>query len=614
MNENFESGDIPASWSIYDHGVIDSTWFAAPSGTEWLEPENPGNYYALLDYVIDSLAADTLVSPPVDITQEHSSLYFIYSMAFMGDIDTPDTGIVIIRYYSSTSGWSEWNTLRIYGADLIQETETIDIYSAAQDMDSVQVGFVYSTGDNGGGYFAVDNIEISGDLIVLNDIEVISILSPSGYIGTNQVPVEVVVCNNSSSALTNVPLTVEIIDTTTGLNVYNNSINFDIQGSETITVSLTDFSAPDDTSYYNVIAYTSLTDDSFPSNDTAFAFAYSYPVFGSILAQWEIPSNDSTWWGVDYNRGILYLLNARTGEIKGFNPRTDTFYHVVTLDTIFDNNRIVFWDLAYDYETGNWWVTAFKEGGASNYSYVLKYDSEWNFITGREVPSNNDAIEIGIPSSIDDRPFVSDTLYVASFEFFQPYTLVELDFFNFPDSIRFIDSVAISQLPSGIPATLGVLCDTLFFLQSSGANVINLVSIHNQDSFNLQTSDTLDALPTGGDIEYDYSPTPSNWVVAYLTIEGYKIYKVSMGIRWESVGILENTSKAEQPFRNSLILKNAILPTTLFNKLKGKHVEIYSISGRTIFKGELTSPKLPLKNSGIYFLRSRDVKVKLLYR
>ncbi len=612
MSENFESGSIPSTWSIYDHGVTGSTWFAAPSGTEWLEPDNHGNYYALLDYNIDSLAKDTLVSPSIDITTEHTSLYLIYSMAFLGDPSTPDTGIVIIRYYSQNTGWSSWSPLMVYGGDIVQQTETIDIYNSAQNMDSLQVGFVYSTDTTGGGgYFAVDNVEISGEVVVPNDVEVISINSPAGYIGTSSVPVEVVVCNNSSSALNGVPLTVEITDTSTGSIVYNNSVNFDIQAGETLTVSLSDFTAPDDTSFYNVIAYTSLAGDPTPSNDTAYSFAYSYPLFGSVLEKWEIPATDSFWWGADYNRGILYILNSLSGEIMGFNPRTGNFYHVVTLDTMFDNNRLVFWDLAYDYETGNWWVTAFKQGGASNYSYVLKYDSNWNLIAGRAVPSDNDGTEVGVPSSIDDKPFASNILYSASFEFIQPYTLVEDDFDNL-DSISFIDSVTVAQIPGGIPATLGVICDTLFLLQSSGSKVINLVSIQGTDAYMLAV-DSLDYAPTGGDIEYSYGQDPNNWIVAYLTIEGYAIYKVSMGLKWEKVGINEKTERSGD-FSSAIILNNALLPASLFSKLRNKKIRVYSRDGRMVFNGFLTTPKLPLNDAGVYFLRTRSLNIKLINR
>jgi len=612
MSENFESGNIPATWSIYDHGTQGATWFAAPSGTEWLEPENHDSYYALLDYEIDSLANDTLVSPSVDLTTEHTSLYLTYSMAFMGDPSTCDTGMAIIRYYSQGS-WGTWTPLMIYGADIIQNTETLDIYNASFGADSLQIGFVYATDtSSGGGYFAVDNIEVWGNVTLPNDVEVIDILSPKGYIGSSSSPVNILVTNNSSSSLSGVQLQVVITDTMTGTEVYNDNTAFDIQPGETLSVALSDFTPSSDTSFYNVLAYTSLSGDSTPQNDTAYAFTYSYPIFGSVMAKWEIPSTDSVWWGADYNRGILYILNSLTGEVKGFNPGTDNFYHVITLDTIFDNNRIIFWDLAYDYEAGNWWVTAFKQGGASNYSYVLKYDSLWHFITGRAVPSGSDSSAIGLPSSIDDKPFVSNILYTASFEYAQPYTLVEDDFDNL-DSITFIDSVTVGQIPSGIPATLGLISDTLFLMQSSGSKVINLVSVQGTDLYTILAQDSLNELPTGGDIEYRYGQDPNHWIVAYLTIDGHAIYKVSMGIRWNKVNISEKHNYSSYTHR-TYFMNKGILPASLYSNLKGKNIRIYSPNGRMLFEGTLKSPILPLKKSGIFFINAGALHLKLLNR
>ncbi len=613
MSENFESGNIPSTWSIYDHGITGSTWFAASSGTEWLEPDNHGNYYALLDYMIDSIANDTLVSPSVDITNPHSSLYLIYSMAFVGDTSSPDTGIVIIRYHSSSSGWGSWTDVMVYCGNMIQQTETIDIYNDAQNMDSLQVGFVYSTDTTGGGgYFAVDNVEVSGDEIVSNDVAVLGIISPSGYIGTSSTPVQVTVSNNSGSTITNVPLSVIITDTLTGNTVYNNSTTFDIQPQETIMVTLADFTAPDDTSFYNIMAYTSLAGDPSPSNDTAYSFAYSYPVFGTVLSKWEIVPQDSFWWGADYNRGILYILNALTGEIIGFNPGAGTFYHVTTLDTMFDGNRLVFWDLAYDYETGNWWVTAFKNGGASNYSYVLKYDSNWDLIAGRAVPSGSDSYTVGVPAVIDDKPFDSDVLYTASYEFMQAYTLVENNFDNL-DSITFIDSVTVGQIPSGLPATLGLVCDTLFLMQSSGCKVINLVAIQGTDAYRMVAIDSLDLAPTGGDIEYSYGQDPSNWVIAYFTVSGRYLYKVSMGLKWDKVIAQENKHRKSNP-AFSTIIQNGVLPAGLFSKLKGKNIRVYSPDGRILFEGKITSPRIPVMSTGVFFIKARGISIRVISR
>ena len=616
MSENFESGNIPNNWSIYDHGVQGATWFAASTGTEWLEPENHGSYYALLDYGVDSLANDTLVSPSVDLTTEHTSLYLTYSMAFMGDTTICDTGRVIIRYFIQGS-WGTWTTLMAYGGDIIQNAETLDIYNASFDADSLQVGFVYATDTtSGGGYFAVDNIEITGGVPSSNDVEVIDILSPKGYIGDSTSPVNILVTNNSDSSLSGVPLQVVITDTVTGTEVYSDNTTFNIQPGETLSVALSDFTPTSDTSFYNVLAYTSLSGDSTPQNDTAYAFAYSYPIFGSVMAKWEIPSTDSGWWGADYNRGILYILDAATGEVKGFNPRTGNFYHVTTLDTVFDNNRIIFWDLAYDYEAGNWWVTAFKQGGSPNYSYVLKYDSLWHFITGRAVPSGSDSSTIGIPASIDDKPFASNILYTASFPQYntQPYTLIENDFDNL-DSITFIDNVKVVQM-AGVPATLGLISDTLFLMQSAGFNAINLVSVQRRDTYTTYTilaHDTLPELPSGGDIEYRYGQDPNHWIVAYLTIEGHAIYKVSMGMRWDKVNISEKHNYRSH-IPATYFLNKGVLPASLYSNLKGKNIRIYSPNGRLLFEGTLKSPILPLKKSGIFFINAGTLHLKLLNR
>ncbi len=612
MSENFESGQIPNNWSIYDHGITGSSWTIGSGWDVPIQPPSYGSYYVYLDGPsIDSLAADTLVSPSVDISQEHTSLYFTYGMSFIGDANSSDTGIVIIRFYSGGS-WSAWTTLATYGGDIYQETDTFDINAMAGSADSLQVGFVYWAGDSCAGYFAVDNVEIYGDIVVSNDVEVTSILSPDGYIGTTPQAVEVAVVNNSSSTLTSVPLTVIITDTVSGNVVYNQSTTFDIAASETLVVTLSDFQAASDTQFFNVVAYTSLSGDPTPSNDTAYAFAYSYPILGTILERWPIQSSDDNWYGTDYHDGAVYILNFSTGEVMSFNPETETFNNLTTLP---GTDSLFFWDLAFDKETGNWWVTAFKKGGlADSASYVFKFDSNWNLVASKRV-----AIEVnypgdhrvGVPSSIDDKPYTSDILYSASFKTFEPIRFMENNFDNL-DTIIFIDSTYVGELV-GVPATLGRISDTLFLVQASGDKKLNLVSTDWNGNHSVVMQERTDSMPTGGDVAFDYYPDPNDWIVAYMTFNGNEICKVSLGIKWAAVGITESNNKGEEKL-SYILMSNGIIPAETYSILKDTPISIYSVDGRAVFRGKLLSRKLEIEK-GVFVLLTKDNRaIKIINR
>ncbi len=605
MSENFESGQIPSSWTIYDHGITGSSWTVGSGWTVPIPPPDYGSYYAYLDGPsIDTLAADTLVAPSVDITQEHTSLYFKYGMSFVGDASSTDTGIVIIRFYSGGT-WSTWTTLATYGGDMYQETDTFDINAMAGSADSLQVGFVYWAGDSCTGYFAIDNVEIYGDIVVPNDVEVSRILSPEGYIGTDVHSVQVEVINNSSTSLSNVPLTVTITDTVTGSVVYNQSTSFDMTPSETLTVTLPDFQAQTDTQFFEVVAYTSLSGDPDLSNDTAYAFAYSYPILGTILTRWSIPSSDDTWYGTDYHDGMAYILNFTTGEVMSFDPQTGAFNSITTLP---GSDSLFFWDLAFDKETGNWWVTALKKGAlADSASYIFKYDSNWNLLAAKRV-----AIEVnypgdhrvGVPSSIDDKPYTSDILYSASFKSFEPIRFMENNFDNL-DTIIFIDSTYVGELV-GVPATLGRISDTLFLIQASGDKKLNLVTTDWSGNHSIVMQESTDSLPTGGDVAFDYYPDPNDWIVAYMTFNGNELCKVSLGIKWAAVGIKEQKS-TKRDNASYILMSNGILPFSVYNNMKDTQVTLFTIDGRAIFKGTLKSRKLRIEK-GVFFLIGKNNK------
>ncbi len=610
MSENFESGAIPASWTIYDHGIVGNTWTIGSGWDVPLQPPDYGSYYVYLDGPgIDTLAADTLVSPVVDISLDHSSLIFTCGISFYGEAETTDSAIIIVRFHTG-GAWGDWNILRAFSRDMFQEVDTFDLYTMAGSADSLQIGFAYIAGDSSAGFFAVDNIEISGQLIVPNDVAVDTIISPTGYVGTDPHPVQVVVVNNSSASISNIPLTVIITDTATGNEVYNSSTTFDLSPQETLTVTLTEnFQATSDSEFFNVIAFTSLSGDPTPGNDTAYALAYSYPVLGTILDRWALPDTNNAWYGTSFTNGLVYIMNFFTGMVIRFNPETEVFDTVTTLP---GTDTLYYWDLTFDKETGIWWVTAFRHGSnPEDGTYLLKFDSNWQLLQSVFVNSSSQDARIGAPSTIDDKPFTENIIYSAAYRFSQPIKFSELDVSD-PANIGFIDSTYIIDL-IGTPATLSRLSDTLFLVQQSGSKHLYLVSTDWSGNHSIVMEHVTDSMPTGGDVAFDYYENLDSWVIAYMTYNGNELAKVSMGLKWRAAAIGEKESN-EVHTGKFILISHGILPAYIYDKIKNTPVSLYSVDGRMVFHGRLTSNRLSIEK-GVYFLKTRDKKTfKILNR
>ncbi len=611
LNENFEQGNIPANWQIADHGVLGATWYAGTTGTRpFYEPPNPGNYYAVADAAIDSLSRDTLFSPSIPLNSNLTALKLSYGVGMITDTSSTDTGLVVIGFYSG--GTWQWQNLNYYFGQTYSQTDSADLTTYAQGKDSLKVGFYYYADANSIGYFAVDNVIVTEDTAGAEDVGVETINSPSGYIGTTSTNVSVIIKNFSNTAVGNIPLSVDIKDTVTGISVYHKDTSIaSINAQATLQVDFPNFTSGSDTQFFNVQAYTYLSTDGNTSNDTAYAFCYSYPVFGTVLQEWS-PLPDTNITGVDYHNGYVYLANFYTGDVYKFNPQTGGFNLEFNIDTNLVGQRTYLWDITYDRESNTWWASMLP-GGTVTKSYLVHLTSSGSFIED-SLFRESDTAGIGIPASLSDAPG-SNVIYESSLELVGSYKVWKIDLSNFSNGVTKLDTFSFPGT-SGMPAALSVLRDTLVLLSEQGGVYLKL-GLYNRALNNpIIKTDTENLSIDGGDIVYYDYPSPDQWITAYLNLGSDTLALVSLGMKWRDVYIREkDNSKSSAGISTFILSKSRSL--SIKNVFNGTSYRIYTVSGRSVATGKVLNGKLRLPANierGIYFINvnSRIYRVAIV--
>ena len=282
-SEDFESGSMPAGWTVLDGNSDGYQWIVVDSAT-WGHgdriPPDHGSYFA--GYDDDDAGSNTstdeeLISPATEVAGL-DSLLLIYSYYY--NWLSSDSFAVNARFHDGSS-WSSWDTLVLYGSD-VGGWDTLNL-SGYLPAESVQVEFTWydHTGSHWDWYVSVDNISL---MTFVPDYDLsLEIQPPAGAIPYGDTASPPVVLRNTGAnpITTDFNVTMRIMDEHDVL-VYDETVpvTHDFAPGETLTVSMPDW-VPGEVGPHFATAFHDYSDD-LPQNDTdavvAFVVKYSYRV------------------------------------------------------------------------------------------------------------------------------------------------------------------------------------------------------------------------------------------------------------------------------------------------------------------------------------------------
>jgi len=161
MQEDFESGVMPAGWIVIDGNGDGTTWTVGVSDDGY----NPPDYGTAYLYFSDDDAGsgvssfDTVKTISYPVTG-YADLRFIYGYDFEAFGTEPQYGEIWARFFSS-GAWGSWNMLVQYSADTGPLYDTLYMGSFLP-ADSVQLMFVYWDQNAWGWGFYLDNFLLEG--------------------------------------------------------------------------------------------------------------------------------------------------------------------------------------------------------------------------------------------------------------------------------------------------------------------------------------------------------------------------------------------------------------------------------------------------------------------
>ncbi|HDM43351.1 MAG TPA: T9SS type A sorting domain-containing protein, partial [Firmicutes bacterium] len=293
LTEDFEAG-IPGDWQVVDGNNDGHTWVAGT--TDDLHGNDPPDYGTQYAYYSDDDAGhyspqtpgEELISPSVDA----SSCTQVKIKYAWGYDHWYTTDWYKVEY--STDGGLTWNLINEYTSDG-SGWDSIIITGSYSD---VKVRFVYyETGQICAWACAADNVSIEGCQVLTHDVGVTAI-SPSGMSVPDSQEVVVTVANFGTSDESNVPVWVKINGTP-----FNSPQYVDVTADSSVDVSFGDYNFTGGS--YTITAYTALTGDQYPGNDTmtveynaTWWFQYDD---GVVVDGWAWTSGYGNGWGMRFD-------------------------------------------------------------------------------------------------------------------------------------------------------------------------------------------------------------------------------------------------------------------------------------------------------------------------
>ncbi len=324
LSEGFESGTLPAGWTI-GNGGDGTTWTVDLTSGYFPVPPNSGSYAVFVNLSVPQ--DDTLQAPAVGNDPGLSGHRLVYDYAYWGEASPSGETLAVLVRTAVGGSWGTWSTVHqveVTGLTVASETLALTVSGA----DSIQVAFRV-WGDTNSLHLSVDNVQILADSLLAADVALRAILSPveGQYVGVGTpVPVEVSVENLSAQAQSfSVTFTIREAATSTVVYQETQSVT-SLPAGDTARVVFPDFTPALRVDFVGE-AVVVLTGDQNPANDTQRVSFTAVPYLGAELGRWVLP--DTTFIRVSAPRdGDVYLvrnLSADTSEVGVLDPGTQVF-------------------------------------------------------------------------------------------------------------------------------------------------------------------------------------------------------------------------------------------------------------------------------------------------
>ncbi len=584
LSEGFEGGVIPIGWHIGNGGNLTYSWRIAQYGEYFpVEPPQEGSYYVVCD-TNHVLYQDSLITPSIDIPSGTQSLKLYCNVSFMKDTIIVSKGEVIIRPFSGGI-WGPWAVLKTYGGDgnpvFENQIDSISLQSYVSS-DSIKIGFVYSKPAQDTGFFMVDFIRVESKLS--GDVGARKILSPLEYFEANTPTPLIIEYENFSNSSQNFYVKAEIRDSSTNARVYRDSSFVSIGPLRRDTVQLRSFTGSPQTTY-RILAWTQLSGDPDPSNDTVKTYSTTKPFFGAIIKEISLPRTDSSFQDLTFKTlsNEIYIVHLSKDTVFAINENGNILSKYGLADFSQGTTQDNPFGIYYDIETGTFYTSQIGISGTNiQWCYIAHYSSNFNLIDSFNLSGKGVGLRIFALSNAQG----PNLCYVHRAIFPSKYRIYKLNLIN--ETNPKIDSITLTQPLYFIAGALEAVNDTIFISAGSGSNKINLFT-----KSGILGNRTFEDEVRGICVERRQT---GEYINAYVNIGGYKLYKISTGLKWA-----QNVN--EDPVSHS----NHIVPTFIKDiKDMGKFVknpEFFDISGR---KSE------PLKINKILFIKDKNKTRKVI--
>jgi hypothetical protein len=243
---------FPAGWDVEPSGLHADAMSPSPGDSSmWIDSDAAGT-----SIVINDTAWSPVVVPPANLQ------WFKWGCGYQNYAGV-DTFSVGLREFSSGS-WQTPVRLQVYSTDIgpdIWDSVDVSVYASA---DSIQLFFAYNYGDYTW-YASFDNVSLFGP--TGHDVGTTAIPVPSGFIspGVALDPQATYENFGGSSETFDVYFMID----SSGTTVYSQTANITLDAGNDTTITWPSWTpGTNDGITYDVIAYTALSGDENPSNDS----------------------------------------------------------------------------------------------------------------------------------------------------------------------------------------------------------------------------------------------------------------------------------------------------------------------------------------------------------
>jgi translation elongation factor EF-1beta len=308
--EGFESGGIlNACWEQGDTTVDNLDWIvqtgATPSGATGPTAAADGSYYAFIESSSPVSPGDSaiLMSPPINTdTLTVPAIYFNYHM-FGNDYMRLRVEYEVFGSEVWNSVWEQVGQVQTTNADpfadgyiplplAIDQIIRVRFIAIAEANDGVSTG----SGTAFASDIAIDAIRVAE--VIANDVTITNVFTPTNGCGFGIEAVTIELTNRGFNDQTGVPVFLSVnggaaVGATSGTILGNNGV-----GTVTVMVDMSTLGS------YDMMAFTILGNDEFPSNDTMMVSTYSQPqITGASDEHFEM--SDGYWYATgDWAHGM----------------------------------------------------------------------------------------------------------------------------------------------------------------------------------------------------------------------------------------------------------------------------------------------------------------------